>query len=268
MIKRKNEISWFTSNNQLSEIYQQTGYRFAFAGKPSDKEVSEQCHIWVKCRDFLPDAVRATIINEKFSIYGFIFDPSTNPKIDLHTMRMLVYKPDMHYDKEVVLEQFEDKMLAGLILLNYYEKMMGIELSTLCRTKTDYKKTPVYLFIGAPEWMESPFLVSLYTFLIRLGDKQIKFKHKDDLIKKYEIFIKKYDLGELHDNDVGYLKTLYIPLHSILKDIKLLNKQLNAVFSNKDISNSSFHNLTGITSLINANTPIPGINESIKKYLG
>lgn len=267
MIKRKSEINWFTPSNHLSEIYQQTGYRFAFAGKPNNKEVSEQCHVWVKCRDFLPDAVRATIIDKKFSIYGFIFDPSTNPKLDLHSMRMLVYKPDIHYNEEATLECFEDKMLTGLVLLNYYEKMMKIELSMLCRTKTDYKKTPVYLFTGASDWMKSPFLVSLYTFLIRLGDKQIKFEHEDDLIEKYKILIEKYNSGKLHDNDVGYLRTLYTPLHLILKNIELLSKQLNTVFSNKDIDNGSFHNSTGITSLVNGNTPVPEINELIKKYL-
>ena len=265
MIEKTAIVKWFPSTNSLIETYQQTEFKFSFAGQPDKNGIFKQCHPWAKCRDFLPDAVRATITNKTFSIYGFNFNPKNNPVIDLDTMRMLVYKSDLKLADKI---EFEDKMFFGINLLNHYEQIMKINFSILYRTEKDYNDKPVYLFIGNGEWMRSPFLISLYTFLIRLGDKKIVFKNDQELLDKYKILIKEHDSGKIYDNDIGYLKSMWNMFHLILENRELLtysNKTIDPIFRDSLIGNSSFHNRTGIRSLSQATTPIQERNEAIKK---
>lgn len=265
MLEKTVIVDWFPSTNSLIEAYQQTEFKFSFAGPPNEDGVSKQCHPWAKCRDFLPDAVRATIINKTFSIYGFAFNPDSNPTLDLSIMRILVYKSDLRLTDEI---EFEDKMFFGINLLNHYEKIMEISPSILYRTKKDYNGRPVYLFIGDGEWMRSPFLISLYTFLIRLGDKKIVFKDNQELMNKYETLITRHASGKIYDNDVGYLKSMWNILHIILENREILthsNTAIDPIFKDLSINNSSFHNKTGIKSLFEAITPIQEKNNTIKK---
>jgi hypothetical protein len=265
MLEKTIIVDWFPSTNSLIEAYQQTEFKFSFVGLPNKDGVSKQCHPWAKCRDFLPDAVRATIINKTFSIYGFSFNPNDNPALDLDTMRMLVYKSDLKSADKV---EFEDKMFFGINLLNHYEKIMKINLSVLYRTEKDYNNKPVYLFIGNGEWMRSPFLISLYTLLIRLGDKKIVFKDNQELMDKYKILITKHESGKIYDNDIGYLKSMWDVLHIMLENRETLthsHKSMDPLFKDPLIDNSSFHNRTGIKSLSQAATPIQERNETIKK---
>ena len=267
MLEKTVTVEWFPSADLLVEAYQQTEFKFSFAGPPDKNEIFKQCHIWTKCRDFLPDAVRATIINKTFSIYGFNFNPNNNPMLDLATMRMLVYKSDLKLANKI---EFEDKMFFGLNLLNHYEKIMKINPSILYRVKEDYNDKPVYLFRGNGEWMRSPFLISLYTFLIRLGDKKIVFRNNQGLMDKYRILITKHALGKIYDNDIGYLNSMWNILHIILENRETLtysNKSMDPLFKDLLIDNNLFHNRTGIRSLSQATTPIQERNKTVKKLI-
>jgi hypothetical protein len=265
MLEKTITVEWFPSTDLLIEAYQQTEFKFSFAGPPDKDKIFKQCHIWTKCRDFLPDAVRATIINKTFSIYGFNFNPNSNPMLDLNTMRMLVYKSDL---KSVDKIEFENKMFFGLNLLNHYEEIMKIDFSVLYSAKKDYYDRPVYLFVGDGEWMRSPFLISLYTFLIRLGDKKIVFGNNQELMDRYRILITEYASGKIYDNDVGYLDSMWNMLHVILENRETLtcsHKFMDPLFKDLLVDNSSFHNRTGIRSLSQAATPIQERNKTIEK---
>jgi hypothetical protein len=265
MLEKTVTVEWFPSTNLLIEAYQQTEFRFSFAGPPDKNGIFKQCHVWTKCRDFLPDAVRATIINKTFSIYGFNFNPNNNPVLDLDTMRMLVYKSDLKSANET---EFEDKMFFGINLLNHYERIMKINPSVLYRTKENYNNKPVYLFVGNGEWMRSPFLISLYTLLIRLGDKKIVFKDNQELMDRYKVLIAKHTSGKIYDNDIGYLNSMWDVLHVMIENRETLtygHKSMDPLFKDPLVNDSSFHNRTGIRSLSQAATPIQERNEAIKK---
>ena len=265
MLEKTVIVEWFPPTNLLVEAYQQTEFKFSFVGLSDKNGISKQCHPWTKCRDFLPDAVRATIVNKAFSIYGFNFDPDNNPMLDLNSMRMLVYKSNL---KSVDGVEFEDKMFFGLSLLNHYEKIMEISPSILYRTKEDYKNKSVYLFIGNHEWMRSPFLISLYTFLIRLGDKKIVFKDNQELMDKYKILTAEHTSGRIYDNDIGYLSSMWSILHIILENRKTLtynNESIDPLFKDPLVNNSSFHNKTGIRSLAQSATPVLERNKTVEK---
>ena len=149
-----NLIKWFTASTDLSEIYQKTGMLFAFATKPDKNDQQEMCHQWVKCRDFLHDAVKVQIAGKTCSIYGFKYTRGENPPIDLKRMRMLVTK-NLHSEAEII--GFNRKITCGLGLLRLFEKHMKISLSSVTTVDpSGSEKKSVFLFTGSSIWMKSP----------------------------------------------------------------------------------------------------------------
>lgn len=259
------KVKWFKSSRDLSEIYQPTGMVFAFVSSPA--EGSSVCHEWVKCRDFLHDAVRSQITDKKCGIYGFSFEPGVNPKLDLKRIRMAVSKHGLKPDN---INDFRNKMKASLTLLNHFEKQENMMLSKLQEIdSTNSGKSAVFLFTGSSIWMSSPFLVSMYSFLIRLGDKELKFENKDELIQLLKALSDDAKAGKISDNDAVYLGASWDKLHIILKNRIKLFKRENGVhdiyFSKYDISR--FHNYCGIRSLASLQTPDEDLNSRMKSII-
>lgn len=248
---------WFKTQGGLNEIYQQTGMLFAFVGSP--KEGFKVCHPWVKCRDFLHDAVRSQLTGRPCAVFGFRFDPAKNPKIDLNRMRMLVTK-SLNTGE---LPEFRDKMAAALKLLNHFERYSKISLSTI--QEVDAKgsgKSAIFLFTGSKMWVRSPFMISLYTLLIRLGDKKLDFKNARDL-KSVLKTLKDKVKG---DNDVNYIEILWSKLHPIMKNRKELFPTENGfhkIFF-QETSINSFHDYSGILSLAKGITIDQELNKNLK----
>jgi hypothetical protein len=258
-------VKWFENPKSLNEIYQQTGMVFSFV--TSSKQGSQMCHEWVKCRDFLHDAVRSQITKERSCIYNFSFDPAKNPNIDMKKMRMLVSKLSL---PDGDIESFKNKMKAALVLINHYEKYANIALTKMEEVNASGSgKKVVYLFTGSGIWMTSPFLVSMYTFLIRLGDKELKFKNKSDLVSGLKDLGEKHALGKISDNDASYVRSSGNKMHIFLKNRSLLfpkKEGVHDVFLAKHDINS-FHNNCGINSLSNFWTPDKDLNARAKSMV-
>jgi hypothetical protein len=237
-------VEWFKNPKSLSEIYQQTGMCFAFVSSPKDGR--KACHEWVKCRDFLHDAVRSQIIKKPCSIYGFTFNHSINPPIDLKKMRMLVSKLDMTNDG---IEDFRRKMKCSLILANHFEKLAKTSLTKMeeVDTKGSTKKA-VFLFTGPEFWVTSPFMVSMYTFLLRLGYKELKFNTAADLKSELKMLSEN---KKLQDNDTGYLTASWDKMHKIIEKRAELFPKKDGVHDIylKDCNINSFHNTAGLFNL-------------------
>lgn len=253
------KAEWFKQQGNLSEIYQQTGMLFAFISSPKDG--SKVCHPWVKCRDFLHDAVRSQIVGKSCYIYGFRFDPKVNPKIDLKRMRMLVTKSSNNAAEMVA---FKAKMASALVLINHFERQAKTSLSIVQEIDhTGSGKQAIFMFTGPSMWIKSPFLVSMYTLLIRLGDKELKFKSAKDLQTKLESLHKQFS----SDNDAKYLTEIWDKLHPIIKNRKELFKTKDGfhdVFF-EDTNIDYFHNYSGIVSLAKFNSRNKELNDSLKK---
>jgi len=258
-MSKKVEVEWYKKVNSLNEIYQQTGMLFSFVTAP--KEGLKQCHQWVKCRDYLHDVVRATHTGKDFRVYGFFYDPKENPHADLEKMRMLVTKDGM---AKAELTKFRKTMKSALVLLNHYEGIMGAGLSKVQEVNLD-KTKHVWMFTGPKVWMKSPHLVSMYTFLIRLGNKEIKFKDNADLKKQLQNIAKNQD-GR--DNDSSYLGSMWNHLDRVAKNYKkyLLGKDgIDTIYTKAGITIDNFHNYGGIKSLIDCCSPIKSRNDELKK---
>jgi hypothetical protein len=229
----------------LAEEYQPTGMYFAFISTKN-----EMCHTWIKCRDFLQDAVRNQLTGKEDSIYGFCYLPKSDPKIDLKKTRMLI--------KGVKLDEV---IKYSLQLVNHYERVAGLTPRSKV-VKTD----DMYLFLGPGEWSQSPVLISLYTLLIRLGCQKIEFKSEKELVKAYEALIK--DPKTTSINDVRYLKVVYKYIHTVLENMELLMFKQKDKILFADATIGSFHPRSGIVSLCSHCIADEKLKDKFKKILG
>ena len=260
------DVKWFKNPKNLSEIYQQTGTVFAFASL--QKEGLTQCHEWVKCRDFLPDAVRSQITGKMCSIYGFVFDPKNNPNIDLDKIRMLVSKGSLN---ALEIPKFKQKIKSSLELLNHFEDIAEVSKTKVVRINSSGQKKykAVFLFSGPPMWLSSPFLVSMYTFLIRLGDKELKFTDNSELEKELKTLVDQQDSGKLNDNDACYLKNSWNKLKLIIENCSELFPTQDNVHDVywKNYTINEFHNRSGLNSLTRYCTIDPKLNITMKEFM-
>jgi len=255
------EIEPFKSQGKdtLSEVYQKTGVQFAFATtRPADRGSAKQCHDWVLCRDFLNDAVLAQHVNSHKGIYGFNYFPGTNPPIDFKNIRVLVRKRE----RDIKLEETEQFIESALKIVNHFEVECGIKPKTKVRRVKNIDGT--FLFIGSSEWIESPFMISLYTFLIRLGTRKLVFETKEELAIKLETISN--EQREHGDTDINYLKSTRLYLYDIITN----RKKYSFVKPNGEIFMSeyqieTFHNNTGIVALTNNTVPVKELKYLFKK---
>ena len=262
------KINKFNDSKDLVEIYQQVGMRFAFISAPKDGY--KQCHPLVLCRDFLQDAARCTIPNSGVSeckIYGFEYGNIINPPVDLNKMRMIA----TYADKKIDLTDSSIKMLYALRLLHHYEEIMGLKVKTRLK-QIDHKdfKNPIWVFTGDKAWVRSASLISLYTFLIRLGDKKLNFKNNTSLEKEFkQLIASKTDKNDhIKDNDTRYLKAIYPKLHVLLKNYKKVlfnNHKFDPMFMNKITTVNNFHDNSGILALAKGQTCDIETNQRYKK---
>jgi len=229
----------------LSEEYQPTGMYFAFLSTKN-----EMCHTWIKCRDFLQDAVRNQLTGRSDEIYGFCYLPKENPKIDLRKTRLLV--------KGIKLDEV---IKYSLQLVNHYERVAGLTpISKVVKTDD------MYIFLGPGEWSQSPVLISLYTLLIRLGCRKIEFKNDEELIKAYEKLFNNKEVNNI--NDIRYLNSVYKYIHIVLENRNLLMFKQKDKILFEDTQIGSFHNNSGVVALCQNRIVDEKLKNKFKKILG
>jgi hypothetical protein len=248
-------------SKSYSEEYQITGFHYAFMS--SDNKM---CHHWIKCRDFLQDALRNQLTGPKDQIYSFNYNPDADPKVETNKTLMLVKKSPTPPDTKGK-KNFDEMMKSALQLVNHYEKAHNITpRSKIVKAKHAGTDQYVYLFQGPGVWSQGAIMIAIYTFLIRLGHFKPVFKDEASLMKAYEKII----ADKSGSNDTKYLKTVYKNLHPALKNLdKHLFKKPGHKKGNKvlfhDSEMNSFHHHSGIVSLSQFNTPEKGLNDEFRK---
>jgi len=240
-----------------AEEYQVTGFHYAFMSTDN-----KMCHHWIKCRDFLQDALRNQLTGRNDQIYSFAYRPGQDPKVDTKTTRMLVKRvPKPTTDSAQA--QFDDMIKAALRLINYYDKVHKLTpRSKVIKANPDY----AYLFQGPGVWSQGAVMIALYTFLIRLGFFKPDFKDEKGLMKEYDRIVKDPKAA----NDTKYLRTVRNNLHLALEHRgehlfkKPGHKEGDKVlFHDSDMG--SFHHHSGIVSLSQFNTPVKDLNDQFRK---
>jgi hypothetical protein len=254
------KFSLYPTKNYCEE-YQVTGFHYAFMSADN-----KMCHHWIKCRDFLQDALRNQLTGRADQIYSFHYQPGKDPKVGTKTTRMLVKRVPAPVNKAAE-QEFDDMMKSALKLVNHYERAHKFTpRSTLIKAKHSGKDQYVYLFRGPGIWSQGAIMIAIYTFLIRLGHFKPTFKDEASLLKEYDRIMK----DPKQANDTKYLKTVHKNLHLALehRDKHLFKgpgwKTGDKVLFHDSVM-SSFHHHSGIVSLSQFNTPEKGLNETFKK---
>src|SRR5574343_142887 len=227
MPKKVFKIYGVMSKMYLNEIEQDVNIKFAW-GKQTEDGTIQLCHPFVRCRDYLQDAIWMVRYNKnsKEDTYGFTYNPYDWPRITTH--------PNIY----MAVKTTKTKALPiSKKLLNFFEKEEGLPLTKLYTTD----KPGIFLFKSPSDWVESTFTVSMYSYLIRCGlQVQGNFQTKEELIKE----IKTQTTG----NDQNYARTTADKLFKIFHHRKEIG------FSSVNIShwgNYTVHNSGGIQALCN-----------------
>ena len=249
-------------SKHYAEEYQVTGFHYAFMSKDN-----QMCHHWIKCRDFLQDALRNQLTGRPDQIYSFHYQPGKDPEVETVRTLMLVKRvPDPKSDAEK--KDFDEMMKAGLKLINHYEdahKFTPRSKAIKVKMGSQYP----YLFTGPGIWSQGSVMIAIYTFLIRIGYFKPKFTNESSLMKEYEKIIG----GSKQTNDTRYLKTVYKNLHLALehRDKHLFKpkgwKKGDKVLFH-DSQMGSFHHHSGIVSLSQFCTPVKELNDEFRKIFG
>jgi len=247
----------------LSEVYQKSGLRYAFISAP--KAGSAMCHPFVKCRDFLHDAVRAMVTKSSCQIYGFKYDSQVDPPIDLARIRMrLKYDNKSKKDFATVVE-------GGLKLINYYEAAMGGKIRSKAVLCADGK----YIVSGPSAWLRTPVLTTLYTLLFRIAEHSPNWDlaEKDNLEKMYkELLIRFKDkLNKAEFKDLEYLKQTYKQLQVVVENYhslcEMYTGKYDPVVTNGKFTINKYHNSGGIVSLCTGSYMMKGRLDILKTLI-
>jgi hypothetical protein len=219
---------WF-KNVGMSQIYS-SGLEFAFVSREG-----EQCHAFAYCKDFLQDAVWATINKSSASIYGFSYTHGTNPPVDMDNMRMAVRLTSSKGN------ELEKMCLKAVRFLREVDKVQGFEpTDLLLGGRRKGEKSDTFVFVSDSRWLYSPVMVSWYSLLVRVG-----MTYEGGDWRKHFDSAKKY----LGSNDNNYT-------NNSKKGVdKLVGKKPEEIFAKKRKDNyptgvtvSAMHNSGGIVA--------------------
>ncbi len=214
------EIKPYDRSYFLSEIGQSVPTQFSFV----DKEGIQVTPPFV-CRDFAHDALRTMHTGVKSAIYGFEYDLAIDKPLDLKNTRMLILRTN------------DVDIMHSIELLHHYEDMRKIQLTKVKAYTLD--EVDYWYFISDKFWQTTSFHISLYTLLIRLGQKQFRFTNDKELHEAYD------KIESLNDNDSKYLKLV----KKIINKFIMYNDFENLYLKYKDLRIGAYHDLGGIYSL-------------------
>ncbi len=236
-------VEWHPKNRRLIQI-PKNGIEYAFVS-----EDYRQIHQLVWCKDFMQDAIYGQVNQKSVSIYGFKYDPITDPPLYMKKTRIMA-------------TSWRDANFVTKICNNCLEFLNGVE-THLKMSKTivekclgapaTYKKSGVWLLEGSRRWMKSPPMMSLYTMLIRIGlvhNLGDNFQKTLRLIKSGKIQPYNWRKDTVdhdgrvthHDNDMDFLKRGNRGLSTILKhgDRKIFFRDIKKNYPKDNKSGYSF----------------------------
>jgi len=219
-IELAENLSDYIQSAQLTKMV------FAFVSAP--KFGNKQLFWWVKCRDFLADAVRASVTKTPFRIYRFNFINKAKSPLDTRRVRLLVSFENYTNNSASIIngsiavdkkELRENKVVMRMAqtILNHFEEKNGLRRTTIKYIPQD--GVPMWYVNGPSIWLRSPALISLFTLLIRsaklltpaAADEPVKWLH----------YISKLDKGT---KTKDYPKTLSRSYSAVSSDYSMINQ--------------------------------------------
>lgn len=150
------EVKWTPNTGSIGQMYSK-GIEFSLISKDGD-----QIHPFVFCKDFLQDVVYGHLHDKSAAIFGFRYDPKTNPAVDMDLTRICI--------ADAKMKNFRSCLASSLEFVNFFAKKMHIRSTFELKIKPHptYNDCCAYL-VGSRVWQNAPPLLSLYTLLLRAG---------------------------------------------------------------------------------------------------
>ncbi len=226
------------------EIGQQNMTKFALARYDSQKDRIVQCHPFIKCRDFLLDAMVGVEEGKDMGIYGFEFK-KTDPRPDAENTSLLVSFP-----QGKLLKNFQD----NFSILTDIEKAIG--WSPTYPELVNYPgKEQIVWVSGDRRWQHCALALSLYTYLIKCLTYEIKDK------AKWMEEIKAQPTNEGSYMDVAYMSWLLPRLDKVIDKYTTFS----GFQDQKGMDIGTIHNWTGFKSMMSLIGPTKKVDEYYKK---
>jgi len=226
-------IQPFNEKQFLCEIYN-VGFQLSFVSKDL-----KQCHPWVLCKDFLTDAVWATMHQSRVGIYGFSYDTKIHPPISLNPVLLMVR------NTQVTEKTFAESIQNSCKFLNKIERKLKFKKAKVENVILE-KKTNCWLFTLDKRWLHASPMISLLSLFMRVGLKynpELNFNSFIRSVKHDEIQVGKNGTK----NDKKYLKQSRKFRLLILKNgIKIFKTKMKDNYPTSDIH--TIHNCWGIVS--------------------
>lgn len=149
-----------TTTPRYSEEHQNQTIKFSFVAR-SEHDDNELIELFpkVKCRDFLNDVIKANHEKIPVSVFGFSFDGSKLALNPNYTQLLVTL------DSQSEIEFFQ----SNFHLLQHIEGDNRFHYqSTIKVINNPNPNHAEYLITGSAWWQESPWRISLYTWLLRL----------------------------------------------------------------------------------------------------
>lgn len=253
-------VEWHPKNLRLLQIPNE-GVEYAWVS-----EDYRQVHQLAWCKDFLQDAIFASLNKRRVEIYQFIYDPKTSPPVSTMTTRIMVmsYKDPDFKSKLLVncrdfLHQIEDHLA-----------MTPTEFEKCANPPMVYRRNGVYILSGNRRWLHAPPMISFYTLMIRVGLMHPVDQHfletlrqiKDGLRRPYNWREDTYRRTRWvhHDNDRDLINRGWLGIERILEgDRKIFHHDIRKNYpafdqQGQEYSTSRIHELCGLVGFAKGDT--------------
>lgn len=213
---------------EYSEIYQSVDIKYSFVNKVEDNTYKE-LFAPVKCRDFLGDALYATEQKKEFRIFGFYFD-GTQQTVDTEKTRLLISN---------ISPEFRANLQKNWRILSEVEDYHNLEATRIIDCDQD-----TLLLEASSAWKRTMYLISLYTYLIRV----ICYEYKDIANWREELY-------KWNHNESRYMRDCTIPRFvRFVKEIFNICEDYKGVSGFNKEDNYIIHNYSGFVSVCTSNS--------------
>lgn len=231
----------------LSEITQTLDMKMAFIKRQKNGSYTN-IHPFVKCRDFLGDALHAVEKKKKVSIHNFTFDGT---------------KKSMYKRKLMLAVQFPNTESMTNFTSNFVFTMGAIKMQSGVGTGYfTYTEDPLTVIITAPVfWQKSVAAISFYTFMLKCcGYKVDNPANMLQSVQQTKAEVKSWDgtVRMLSTTEADYAKQVNYGINLFVKNIKKLTARLPTVHGQDTTNISSIHNNSGFLSIITGRIGVVG----------
>lgn len=148
------EIKVVPANQTMGEIYQSMATKQALCRVVGENQYQRYTP-FVKCRDFLVDAIGCGLVDRKFSIYGFQYNEG---------------KAGLDLSGSYLAHQFQnqkdrDCFEGNLHHLHKIEEQNGFSPTEVFQSGNEKDQV---ISVGDSKWLKSCLTFSLYTYLLRI----------------------------------------------------------------------------------------------------